>query len=115
MADKKTRDHRYLAAAAVILVMIAAALCLRKSVQKTALTETAGRTFEKGIVTEVVTDNMQEDGIRVGEQTVMIQMTTGDLKGQQIKATSSSGFLFGTACDKGTHVIVIQSRAETKR
>ena len=59
MADKKTRDHRYLAAAAVILVMIAAALCLRKSVQKTALTETAGRTFEKGIVTEVVTDNMQ--------------------------------------------------------
>ena len=111
MADKKTRDHRYLAAAAVILVMIAAALCLRKSVQKTALTETAGRTFEKGIVTEIVTDNMQEDGIRVGEQTVMIQMTTGDLKGQQIKATSSSGFLFGTACEKGTHVIVIQSRA----
>lgn len=111
MADKKAKDHRYLAAAAVILVMIAAALCLRKSVQKTALTETAGRTFEKGIVTEVVTDNMQEDGIRVGEQTVMIQMTTGDLKGQQIKATSSSGFLFGTACDKGTHVIVIQSRA----
>ena len=111
MADKKAKDHRYLAAAAVILVMIVAALCLRKSVQKTALTETAGRTFEKGIVTKVVTDNMQEDGIRVGEQTVMIQMTTGDLKGQQIKATSSSGFLFGTACDKGTHVIVIQSRA----
>ena len=111
MADKKAKDHRYLAAAAVILVMIVAALCLRKSVQKTALTETAGRTFEKGIVTKVVTDNMQEDGIRVGEQTVMIQMTTGDLKGQQIKATSSSGFLFGTACDKGTQVIVIQSRA----
>lgn len=101
---------RYPAAAAVIIIMTAAAVLLNR-VPKTALTETAGRTFEKGVVTEIITDNMQEDGIRVGEQTVNIRMTTGSHKGQEIKATSSAGYLFGTACHTGLHVIVIQSVA----
>jgi uncharacterized membrane protein len=107
---KDIRHSRYLFAAAVIILVTVAAVFLSKT-EKTALTETGGRTFEKGIVTKIISDNVQEDGIRVGEQTVEVRMTTGSLKGKEIRATSSAGYLFGTACYPGTHVVVIQSVA----
>ena len=46
-------------------------------VDKTQLVSREGQTFEKGVVTEVVQDNLQPDGTRVGEQRVRVQMTTG--------------------------------------
>ena len=38
-----------------------------------------------------------------------VKMTTGVRKGEVIQMTSASGFLFGTACTPGLHVIVVQS------
>ena len=47
---KDIRHSRYLFAAAVIILVTVAAVFLSKT-EKTQLTETGGRTFEKGIVT----------------------------------------------------------------
>lgn len=77
--------------------------------EKIPLIARSGQTFEKGIVSEVLADNLQPDGTRMGEQRVLVHMTTGIRKGQEIEMTSSSGYLFGAGCTVGMKVIVIQS------
>lgn len=100
-----------------LVVLAAAAVCfllliLRLGqVEKTELVSREGQTFEKGVVTAVLQDNLQEDGTRVGEQTVTVRMTSGVEKGREITVTSSAGFLFGAACTRGMKVIVMQSVA----
>jgi len=79
--------------------------------EKTELISRAGQTFEKGIVTKILTDNLQDDGMRVGQQTVLVRMLSGSHKGEALQTTSSAGFLFGAACRPGMHVIVMQSVA----
>ncbi len=81
------------------------------SFEKIPLAVRQGQTFEKGVVSQILTDNLRPDGVRVGEQRVLVRMTTGVRKGQEIKMTSSSGYLFGAGCTEGMKVIVIQSIA----
>jgi uncharacterized membrane protein len=100
-----------------LIVFVVLAVCLGvfavrlNRVEKSELISRAGQTFEKGIVTAVLRDNLQEDGTRVGEQTVIVRMTTGVKKGQKLTVTSSAGYLFGAACVKGMKVIIMQSVA----
>lgn len=91
-----------------IMIFMAAVVWLQR-VEKVELYNRTGQTFEKGIVTEILQDNVQEDGQRIGEQTVNVRMTTGERKGQVIQMTSSAGYLFGTACTPGLHIVVVQS------
>lgn len=91
--------------AAVFLVFVGAI----NHVDKIAMNSRVGQTFERGTVTEILRDNVQEDGSRVGDQKVKIRMHTGVRKDQVIEATSSNGFLFGAACEPGTRVVVMQS------
>lgn len=79
--------------------------------ERIALVNREGQTFEKGVVTEILQDNLQPDGSRVGEQRVLVRMTTGVRAGQELETTSSSGFLFGAGCTVGMRVIVMQSVA----
>lgn len=96
---------------AVALALTTLLALLLQNVQKTELINRTGQTFEKGVVTEVLVDNLQPDGTRVGEQRVAVRMTTGVRKGQVIKMTSSAGYLFGATCTPGLRVIVMQSVA----
>lgn len=96
---------------AFILILMVLAAVMLSGVEKTQLVSRSGQSFEKGVVTEIITDNIQEDGTRAGEQTVSIRMLSGEKSGQEITATSSAGYLFGTACTVGRHVIVMQSIA----
>ena len=80
-------------------------------VEKTELVVRTGQTFEKGKVTEILQDNLDADGPRVGEQKVRVKMLTGARKGDELDITSSSGYLFGAACKIGMKVIVMQSVA----
>lgn len=79
--------------------------------ERIALVNREGQTFEKGVVTQILQDNLQPDGSRVGEQRVVVRMTTGVRAGQELETTSSSGFLFGAGCTVGMHVVVMQSVA----
>ena len=80
-------------------------------VEKTELVVRTGQTFEKAEVTEILQDNLDSNGTRVGEQKVRVKMLTGARKGEGLDITSSSGYLFGAACKVGMKVIVMQSVA----
>ena len=80
-------------------------------VEKTELVVRTGQTFEKAEVTEILEDNLDSNGTRVGEQKVRVKMLTGARKGEGLDITSSSGYLFGAACKVGMKVIVMQSVA----
>ena len=80
-------------------------------VEKTELVVRTGQTFEKAEVTEILQDNLDSNGTRVGEQKVRVKMLTGARKGEELDITSSSGYLFGATCKVGMKVIVMQSVA----
>lgn len=62
-------------------------------VEKTELVVRTGQTFEKAEVTEILQDNLNSNGTRVGEQKVRVKMLTGARKGEKLDVTSSSGYL----------------------
>ena len=91
----------------VVLALFLLLVVRLNQVGKVALVSREGQTFEKGVVTEILQDNVQPDGSRVGEQVVRVLMKTGGLKGREIETTSSSGFLFGAPCTVGMKVVVM--------
>ena len=96
----------------LLLVCVFAVFVFRlNQVEKTELVVRTGQTFEKGKVTEILQDNLDSNGTRVGEQKVRVKMLTGVRKGEELDVTSSSGYLFGAACTVGMKVIVMQSVA----
>lgn len=78
-------------------------------VEKPQLVNTQGRTFERATVLQVVQDNLQENGSRVGDQVVTLRLDSGKKAGQAITANCPNGLLFGTVCRPGLSVIVISS------
>ena len=96
---------------AIMLVIFFIFIVAINRVTKTELVSRSGQTFEKAVVKEVLVDNLQADGSRVGQQTVTVEMLTGVRKGETLEVTSSSGYLFGAGCTPGMHVIVMQSVA----
>ena len=93
----------------VLLALFLLLVVRLNQVDKVALVSREGQTFEKGVFTEILQDNIQPDGSRTGEQVVRVLMKSGELKGQEIETTSSSGFLFGAPCTVGMKVVVMQS------
>lgn len=93
----------------VLLALFLLLVVRLNQVDKVALVSREGQTFEKGVVTEILQDNIQPDGSRTGEQVVRVLMKSGELKDQEIETTSSSGFLFGAPCTVGMKVVVMQS------
>lgn len=96
---------------AVLAAVFLAFVLWLNGVDKIPLVSRVGQTFEKGVVTAVLQDNLQPDGTRMGEQKVLVKMTTGIRAGQELETTSSSGYLFGAGCTVGMRVVVIQSVA----
>ena len=95
----------------VLLAVFLAFVVSINRVDKTPLVSREGQTFEKGVVTRILQDNLMPDGSRVGEQRVLVRMTTGVRAGQELETTSSSGYLFGAGCTVGMKVVVLQSVA----
>lgn len=111
MAEKIHSHIGKIIIAALILVITAGMIIRLNGVTRTELVNRTGQTFETGVVVEILQDNIQEDGARVGQQTVVVEMTSGEKKGQNLVTTSSAGYLFGAACTVGMRVIVLQSVA----
>ncbi len=82
---------------------------LNGTTEKIPLISRAGQTFETGVVTRILQDNLLPDGTRSGEQRVVVRMTSGVREGEEVEMTSSSGYLFGAGCTVGMKVVVIQS------
>jgi len=95
----------------LLLAVFAVAVFFLNRGEKAELVNRTGQTFETGVVTRILQDNIQEDGTRVGQQTVMVRMTSGEKEGEELTTTSSAGYLFGAACTAGMKVVVLQSLA----
>lgn len=74
-----------------LLALLVVVTIFINQVERVPLVVREGQTFEKGIVTEILQDNLQPDGSRTGEQVVMVHMTTrcagrsGDADDQQLR------------------------------
>lgn len=109
---ERIRTHLFKIVTVVLILAAAGGLIARlNGVTRTELVNRTGQTFETGVVTEILQDNLQEDGSRAGQQTVVVHMTSGERQGEDLITTSNSGYLFGAACKEGMKVVVLQSVA----
>ena len=106
----KIREHfGKIIIAALVVVFTVGLMIHLNGVTKTELVNRTGQTFETGVVVEILQDNIQEDGSRAGQQTVVVNMTSGEKEGEDLVTTSNSGYLFGAPCEVGMKVVVLQS------
>ena len=75
------------------MIIFAAIVVALNNTTKVQIVSREGQTFEKGIVTEIIQDNLQPDGPRAGQQLVVVHMTSGAFEGEDIAMTSNSGYL----------------------
>ena len=95
---------RLLIALAVFVALVA--VVQLNDVTKPNLVNTDGRTFMKAVVTDIVRDNVQENGSRIGDQIVALKLADGS----EVTANCPNGMLFGTVCEPGMSVVVIASQ-----
>ena len=107
--NKIKLNWKKIAAVVVMAVVYLAVLIVCNDIDKKEMVSTDGRTFEKAVVTEITKDNLNEDGTRAGNQEVILRINSGELKGQEVEATSPDGMLFGATCKVGMKVIAIVS------
>lgn len=73
---RKLPIKRCLITIGMIVLMVLTVWKLNKVV-KTQLINRTGQTFETGVVVEILEDNIQENGMRVGQQKVVVKMNSG--------------------------------------
>ena len=106
---KSMSFQRKLLIGVILIVLFVLILFKLNDFTKTEIISTEGQSYETAVVTDIVEDNLAEDGNRYGQQTVRVRITSGDLKGESLEGTSPSGQLFGATCREGMRVIVIVS------
>ena len=82
-------------------------LCRYNQVEKTVLYDTEGRSFVRAQVMQVLKDNEAEEGTYIGDQEVVLRILSGQWKGKEMEAVSSSSYLYGAHCEEGSRVIAI--------
>ena len=95
----------------IFIALFFAFIFLFNKVEKVELTNKKGVSYEKAIVTDIIQDNLQEDGSRIGYQKIKVEMLSGDLKGKVLEGTSFAGYLYGADCEEGMKVIVSVSKS----
>lgn len=99
----------------VILICFGVFLYFFNQVDKAQLINREGTSYVKAEVVNIVQDNIQDDGSRTGYQIVKVKILQGEYKGEEIEATSASGYLYGADCKEGMTVVVnLSVSGETK-
>ena len=94
------------------LIIFSIFLYFFNNIERVELVNSSGTSYVKAVVNEIVEDNIQEDGSRIGYQKVMLRVLSGKLKGQLIEGTSFAGYLYGADCTVGMKVIASISKYE---
>ncbi|MDS0528062.1 YibE/F family protein [Clostridium sp. SHJSY1] len=102
--DKSSNIRRFIIIALAFSFFIF--LYFFNKVDRVELVNQNGTEYEKAVVEEVIKDNIEADGSRVGNQEVKVRMLSGSKKGEIIDATSTSGYLYGAGCKENMKVIV---------
>lgn len=99
---KKHRRHLVIL---FITAVFAVFLYQYNQIERVGLYDTEGKTFERARVVEILKDNTTESGNQIGNQTVTLELLTGDYRGNTVEAVSSSSYLYGAHCEVGMRVI----------
>ena len=107
-AKDKIMSSKVVRAIVVVIALATYVIVLAQlnKVEKTEMVSTKGYSYERAEVTQIITDNLQDNGTRAGYQYIKVRMLSGSSKGQEFDATSSEGNLFGAVCSVGDKVIV---------
>lgn len=89
----------------IVAALFIGILIFYLNVDKKPLRSNDNSSFEKAVVTEILEDNLQEDGTNAGSQKVILCINSGEYKGKTYEATSICGYLYGAQCKVGTKVI----------
>ena len=82
----------------IIMIIFAAIVVALNNTTKVQIVSREGQTFEKGIVTEIIQDNLQPDGTRAGQQLVVVHMTSGAFWSSLYRGNESSCY---AKCSRG--------------
>ena len=96
----------------VIIILFFMFLYFFNNIEKVELINRTGTSYEKAVVIEIIEDNLQEDGSRIGYQKVKLKILSGNLKGEILDSTSFAGYLYGADCTVGMKVIASISEYE---
>ncbi|WP_195987506.1 YibE/F family protein [Clostridium sp. D53t1_180928_C8] len=88
-----------------IIILFFIFLYFFNNIEKVELINRTGTSYEKAVVVEIIEDNLQEDGTRIGYQKVKLKILSGNLKGNILDGTSFAGYLYGADCTIGMKVI----------
>ena len=103
MFKNKTRKNIVLS---ILLILFLGFLYFFNNIEKVQLVNRDGISYEKAIVTEIIEDNIQEDGSRIGYHKIKVKILSGKSKNKILDATSFSGNLYGADCVVGMKVLV---------
>lgn len=95
----------------IFAVVVAVCFYTISQVHRVPLMENGGRSFVKAQVTSIIQDHEQSGDVYIGDQTVQLELLSGDHAGESVEATSSSAYLYGVHCTVGTKVIAIVSES----
>lgn len=104
MKDIENLAVKKLLILAAVVLLSALAVVNLNHISKTRLVNRTGQSFETGVVVRILEDNIQEDGMRVGQQTVVVRMTSrrkkraGAYHNQQRRIFIWSGVYSRDAC-----------------
>lgn len=84
MKDIENLAVKKLLILAAVVLLSALAVVNLNHISKTRLVNRTGQSFETGVVVCILEDNIQEDGMRVGQQTVVVRMTSGEKKDRSL-------------------------------
>ena len=109
---KNIRNIKGNIVAEVIIILFFMFLYFFNNIEKVELINRTGTSYEKAVVIEIIEDNLQEDGSRIGYQKVKLKILSGNLKGEILDSTSFAGYLYGADCTVGMKVIASISEYE---
>ena len=96
----------------IIIILFFVFLYFFNNIEKVELINRTGTSYEKATVVEILEDNFQEDGSRIGYQKIKLKVLSGKLKGKTLEGTSFAGYLYGADCTVGMKVIASISEYE---
>ena len=100
----------------IILALYSVVLCFFNSnIEKTPLINSEGKTYAKAEVVEIINENAAEAGERAGSQKVLLEIKSGQYKGERLEAYSTDGYLYGADSEVGMTVMAVISESNGEK
>lgn len=100
----------------IILVLFSEILVLvNGNIEKTPLINSEGKTYAKAEVVDIITENAAEQGEKAGSQKVLLEIKSGEFKGERLEAYSTDGYLYGADSEVGMTVMAVISESDGEK